>query len=60
MLSMIGFDGVLVGVMGTVCSDMLMPLHHFCFFNFRTCESLYNHFVFIETCKYYTLLRTCV
>ena len=37
-----------------------MPLHHFCNFNFNTCETLYNGFVLIKTCKYYTLLSTCI
>ena len=39
---------------------MLMPLHHFCYFNFNTCETIYNGFVLIKTCKYYTLLSKCI
>ena len=35
---------------------MLMSLHQFCDLNFNICQTLYNHFVLIKTCKYYTLL----
>ena len=40
--------------------DMLMSLDHFSNFNFNTCQTLYNVFVLIKTCKYYTLLRKCI
>ena len=33
-----------------------MSLHQFCDFYFNTCQTLYNHFVLIKACKYYTLL----
>ena len=33
-----------------------MSLHQFCDFYLNTCQTLYNHFVLIKDCKYYTLL----
>ena len=33
-----------------------MSLHQFCDFYFNTCQTLYNHFVLIKACKYYTIL----
>ena len=33
-----------------------MSLHQFCDFYFNTCETLYNCFVLVKPCNYYTLL----